>query len=365
MDEDEECIWVFGGRLLSSPLNTSTDNSTSSSVYSGLYKYEINTAKWTLIHTDTTDSQISSTLPPIRIPSRIGHSMLFDPQTRSLLILAGQRYKDQLADFYRYAVDRQCVTHLNKNLQMVGGPEAGFTQRAVIDVENREIFVFSSLIRSIGGNSNNSTTNLNSNLQSSGMNNPSDITQSNPPLPLNSSSSSSNTSKDCFFWCFDMKTEKWTKIQTAPNSPKPPTRFAHQLVYQPTTRSHFLFGGNPGNPSNPSARLNDFWRVQVSKSMGSGDVLRKCQYLIRRLIFESKLLHIDSDISSALSYLQNDLASVVNHSDPFESESFRSLSTKLFLPSPSPLIHQKKLQDLFNQLVHFLPKDMQPPTSSL
>lgn len=78
--------------------------------------------------------------------------MLWDPIERSLLILSGQRNKDYLADFYRFSVDSGSVTLLLKNLQLVGGPEAGFTQRACLDPNTREMFVFSGLMRSNGSN---------------------------------------------------------------------------------------------------------------------------------------------------------------------------------------------------------------------
>lgn len=110
--------------------------------YSGLYRYEIKTNKWTLIRPDGPSPSTS-----INIPSRIGHSMLWDPMTRSLLILSGQRNKDYLSDFYSLTVDSNSVTWMQKNLQFVGGPEGAFTQRACIDAVNREMFVFSGLMR--------------------------------------------------------------------------------------------------------------------------------------------------------------------------------------------------------------------------
>lgn len=112
--------------------------------YSGLYRYDIKSNKWTLIRSDSSPSTGSTS---IHIPSRIGHSMLWDPMTRSLLILSGQRNKDYLSDFYCLAVDSNTVTWLQKNLQFVGGPEGAFTQRACLDPVKREVFVFSGLMR--------------------------------------------------------------------------------------------------------------------------------------------------------------------------------------------------------------------------
>ncbi len=342
VDEEEECIWVFGGRLLS--------GTNEHSVYSGLYRYDLRSGQWTFIQSDTTTTanindnvnvnvnvnnnpnSHTPALPPVRVPSRIGHSMLFDPLTRSLLILFGQRYKDQLTDFYRYTVDRAAVSHLCKNLQMVGGPEAGYTQRAVIDVERREMFLFSSMMRTDAGATENE---------------------------LNSAAASTTAQDSNCFWSFDLDTDRWTRIRTNPSSPVPPSRFAHQIVYDPATQSIFLFGGNPGNPVDPTARLSDFWSARLVKVQGSSDILRRCRFLIRRAVFESLL----QDTPAALQFLQRDLAEVVNHSDPSESILFRSLSAKLFSRSASSEARDNR--DLFNEIVKFLPKSLQPPINNL
>lgn len=124
--------------------------SAADATYSGLYRYEIRTNKWTHVRSDSASAAgaaASTTTTTIHIPSRIGHSMLWDTQTRSLLILSGQRNKDYLSDFYSLAVDSNSVTWLQKNLQFVGGPEGAFTQRACLDPVSREMFVFSGLMR--------------------------------------------------------------------------------------------------------------------------------------------------------------------------------------------------------------------------
>ena len=325
VDEEEECIWVFGGRLLS--------GTNEHSVYSGLYRYDLESAKWTHVQSDSSNNtdfvdQDQTELASIKVPSRIGHSMLFDPHNRSLMILAGQRYKDQLTDFYRYSVDRHSVTHMCKNLQMAGGPEAGYTQRACFDPVSREMFLFSTLVRTVSGSS-------------TGDNNLGDILS--------------------FFWCFDLTRERWVRIKTGgsneeSSASRPPARFAHQLAYDPATKTVFLFGGNPGNPNDPSARLDDFWMARLAKPLSPGDLLRKCQFLLRRAQFDSL---VATDIPAALKYLQNDLAQVVDHLDPIESKKFRSLSTNLFKSQGQGQI------DLFTEIVSFLPKSMQPPLKNL
>lgn len=333
VDEEEECLWVFGGRLLS--------GTNEHSVYSGMYRYDLRSSKWTLIHSDSptsssNDSDSSSnTLPPIRVPSRIGHSMLFDPQTRTLLILSGQRYKDQLTDFYRYSIDRNAITHLCKNLQMAGGPDPGYTQRAVIDSDSREMFVFSSMVR-----------------------NSSAVEATGEMNPIDSSSSPQESNS---VWSFDLRTDRWNRINTCPSSPTPSSRFAHQLTFDPSSKTLYLFGGNPGNPADPTARLDDFWSAQLLKMESARDIIRRCQFLIRKAMFESML----GNIPSALQFLQTQLAAVVNHSDPIESVQFRSLSTKLFIsPAQNSASHSSEME-LFDEIVKFLPKSLQPPINNL
>lgn len=333
IDEEENCIWVFGGRLLS--------GTNESSVYSGLFKFDLQSLQWTLMNSDSPEYGSSeSHLPPVRIPSRIGHSMLFDPHSRSLLILGGQRYKDQLSDFYKYSVDRGCVTQLWKNLQMVGGPESGFTQRASIDTATREMFVFSSLVRGTGTSSAPVAVGVT----------PPEIQNSDTP------------DDQCKFWCFDLLQDTWTRIATSPGSSIPPARFAHQIVYDPATQTHFLFGGNPGIPSDPAARLDDLWAVKLAKCQGPEDILRRCQYLIRKAMFESIIACDSADIPAALKFLQTDLAAVVNHANPSESASFRALSAKLFLPTQTGT---STTWEIFEEIIKYLPKSMQPPSLTL
>lgn len=68
-------------------------------MYSGLWSCDLvdNRCKWKCIRGDHLDAKGT---PSIR--SRIGHCMVFDPDTRCLHILHGQRLKDYLR--YDYAL---------------------------------------------------------------------------------------------------------------------------------------------------------------------------------------------------------------------------------------------------------------------
>lgn len=70
-----------------------------------------------------------------------GHSMVLEPASHTLLILAGQRDERYLSDMYAYHIPTGTVTELFSNFTTAGGPDPCFTQRAVIDPELREIYL--------------------------------------------------------------------------------------------------------------------------------------------------------------------------------------------------------------------------------
>jgi hypothetical protein len=108
IDPDRGMLYVFGGRTISSD--------PSQLVYSGLYSWDISQNKWKLIRSD-----IASSSSSIQMKSRIGHSMLFNPETREIYIFAGQRHKDFLADFYIYQIDTDTIVEVSRDYSKLGG----------------------------------------------------------------------------------------------------------------------------------------------------------------------------------------------------------------------------------------------------
>lgn len=224
-----QMIYIFGGR--------SQIKNTNETIYSGLYSYSICQNKWRLLRSDT--NQLDNS---VHIKSRIGHSMLLNPETRELYIFAGkrckdfisERNKDYLSDFYIYNIDEDKVTELTRDYSMQGGPDAGFTQRATIDTNLGEFYMLSGLMRE--------------------------------------KNSSLETVKNSF-WMYNIKKNKWTKIYQNINTgseywsrmsdKEPCPRFASQLVYDSKRKIQFLFGGNPGEIENPNLRLDDFWELKL------------------------------------------------------------------------------------------------------
>lgn len=421
VDEDSDVIYVFGGRQLGSDGGNVH--------FGGLHSYHIETNQWRLIRVDehfnstATVDEVSSMqkkqesksedesipITPL-IRSRIGHAMIFNPPTKELIIYAGQRQKEHLCDMYRYHIPSNRVTSLTKDTSRFGGPDAGFTQRVTLDVSTQEMFLFSGLMREkkISSPVNSSTTSPNE-----------------APNVVDSAKNS--------FWMYSLKTGKWSSLfstsnttkniddnkQTSQNSTiylnnitngafyniqsigcqgkkiisntddsdenmknqesEPAPRFAHQLVYDMQTKTHYLFGGNPGVRNSPTQRLGDFWRLLIRRNISPEDVLRRVSFLIRRQRFHEMCILRQStvapcSIKDAMQYLQTHVSKVVNHLDSDEGDQFRVLAAKLLSPevassskemaaeSISNKIEKSRL-DLFNQIVTYLPRSMRPPPS--
>lgn len=251
LDEDQQTIYVFGGRIVS-PRNIEEMSNTPQ--YSGLFSYHIATNTWQQLLVDCAHPTASN--PDVAsIRSRVTHSMLFHTGTRHLYIFGGQRNKDYTTDFLSYHVDTQelKVISAESTSQFASGerstkPQCGFTQRATIDCDRDEIYVLSSLSKE----------------------------KERRDLNINS------------LWLYSLKTNAWkcihrstygegtgtgagsskslTTTTTVPvTSLEPCPRYAHQLVYDVKRRVHYLFGGNPGRLTSPHLRLDDFWVLKLEK----------------------------------------------------------------------------------------------------
>jgi hypothetical protein len=112
-------------------------------LFSGLYRYDCSANTWTLLREDRAVGDEN-----VELASRIGHSMLHDGGEGALLIFAGQREKKFLSDFYKYSLSTGEVELVCDDCSKHGGPFPGFTQRATIDLQKREAYVLSGLIKS-------------------------------------------------------------------------------------------------------------------------------------------------------------------------------------------------------------------------
>jgi hypothetical protein len=68
--------------------------------------------------------------------------MVLDAPSHTLFIFAGQRDDRFLSDMYAYDINTNLATELYSNFTATGGPDACFTQRAVLDRGLKEIYVW-------------------------------------------------------------------------------------------------------------------------------------------------------------------------------------------------------------------------------
>ncbi|KAJ3206086.1 Muskelin 1, intracellular mediator containing kelch motif, partial [Clydaea vesicula] len=283
IDSENQILYSFGGRLVT------PDSSVVS--YAGLYSYDIKANRWTLLRSDASQGENSS-----QIKSRIGHSMLHDPETKLLYIFAGQRNKDYLSDFFIYDIKNDIFQEVARDYSVLGGPNAGFTQRATIDLKLGEIYVLSGLMKE--------------------KNNPTEMVKSS-------------------FWVYNIPHARWSKIyqndQTeneyweSMQDVQPLPRFAHQMVYDTVTMKQYMFGGNPGDALYPNLRFDDFWELTLERPKPK-DILWKAQFQIR----QQKFKEMCKNPTEALQYLKTSVYEIVDHSNEKESRMFRNLSWYLF-----------------------------------
>jgi len=338
-DAVTESIIVFGGRILA---NTTMDDLEPH--FSGLFSYHVPTNHWKIIRDDSC-SRLSG-----EMKSRIGHSMLFHTEQRLLYIFAGQRRKEFLSDFLTYSLDTGEIRNLLDTADSKQVPAAGFTQRSTIDSELNEIYVLSGLSKD--------------------------------------KDKREDTVRNSF-WVYDIKRKKWSCVYRNENTGlhywtkmqnvEPCPRFAHQLIYDPAHKTHYLFGGNPGESSLPKMRLDDFWMLKLQRPNLS-HLVRRCKFFIRKHRYQELT---QQDQIKALTYLQTEVSELVDHSDQGERREFESLTSTLFssevaLSSSAlssddedfedlnvPSHTYRKRTELFDKLATYFPEHMVQPKGNL
>ncbi|KAJ7451722.1 Muskelin N-terminus-domain-containing protein [Mycena galericulata] len=304
MDCEAQIIYVSGGRVI--------DGDWANSKYAGLYSYNIRLAKWQQLQASTKPNAMFSAGI---IPARFGHSMVLDDRTRTLYIFGGKVNNDTRYDMYAYDIATKTARQLFSDLHRDCGLEASFTQRAVIDPKLQEIYVFSGL-------SNDRLTMVD---------------------PLDSSAR---------IFRYSPPPGRWDLVLPAPGSPppeEPQPRFAHQVVYDPTTRTIFMHGGNAGikaateddegamvdeGVQEKDRRLDDFWQMTLLRTPME-DVVRRATLQIRKQQFRE--MCEDVSPAKALNFLRTRVLPVVDQDDPVETETYRGLLSYLFTPTTPPM----------------------------
>lgn len=372
IDPETQLLYVFGGRV--------AHPDASKMELSGMWKYDVIQRSWTFLFDDNTH-------PHSRIPSRVGHTMLLDTPKRGSLagkrilwVLAGQRGTTYLADMWTYQLNTGAVREASRDYSLAsngGGPEGGFTQRATIDADAREIYLFSGLVRRSksrgervksafwvynierhdwrlvyqhGGNGSTLRRDLSEEYDrnealfngdgeeevSTEISEPGrGPTQAFPVL--SSDSAEGGGSGDVMMPASDalpISAAASPRPNVVETEPRP--RFAAQMVYDYKTRHFYIFGGNPAEGHSPSVRLDDLWSLELVRP-SVGAILRKAKFKVRQQRF-LEMVHDTDGISAgsagmgamqALVYLQTQVSQMVNHDVPEESQAFRKLMAHL------------------------------------
>eukprot|EP00096_Caligus_rogercresseyi_P009359 TRINITY_DN3164_c0_g1_i1.p1 TRINITY_DN3164_c0_g1~~TRINITY_DN3164_c0_g1_i1.p1 ORF type:complete len:384 (-),score=84.31 TRINITY_DN3164_c0_g1_i1:218-1369(-) len=350
--------------------------------YSGLYSYHIPTNTWKQLREDNNGSPHLPGMGEIR--SRSNHSMVFHRGTRKLYIFGGQRKRDDyLNDFFTYDVDSDEIEVLSSgNSSDSSIPDVGHTIRATIDCDRNEIYVMMGL---------NKVKSLDKASAARGSNSLCLFHESNRVISSfwvysilrntwnclyrndNSSSCNSNNNNS-------LSSSNSSSPSCASREPQP--RYAHQIVYDESTRTHYMFGGNPGGRegNEEKIRFGDFWSLFFVRP-SPGEVLRMARLMIRRVEFLELALDTCNPLA-AMSYLQGRLSSVVDHANPKEEREFQLLATCLFkgggakedstlngdkgrTPPKYHDVTRDRRSDLFDELSKFFPPDMTQPKGNL
>jgi muskelin len=207
------------------------------------------------------------------------------------------------SDFLLYDIGKDKVIELARDTSKFGGPSPGFTQRLTLDPLNGDLFVLSGRVHD----------------------------------PYTNSESVKNS-----FWHFSLDTRKWECVYHNDNEDptywdemrfvEPCPRYAHQMVYDTVDHIHYLFGGNPGEPTNPNLRLDDFWSLKLSR-ITSRELISMIKFIIRKQQFME--LCMAGKSLEALQFLRTKLYEVTNHQDEAASSQFRKLATNLCQPPSS------------------------------
>lgn len=227
--------------------------------------------------------------------------MLLEPHQRKLFIFAGQK-EEYLSDMWEFDIDTRMLTERFPNVTTAGGPEACFAQRAVIDPSLQEVYVYvlrnftlsekadrlSIRFAGLTKRSLQSSRGLSVSLlkydsypgtwmrvpvaeqrhcqsQSQAQAPTSSAQRSQPSLKRQRSEEdgSDNDGDDSS-----------DKAESQSDDGEPVARCACQVVYDPGSKTFYLFGGNAGltrrdtvGSDAPEAeeRLDDFWSMKLER----------------------------------------------------------------------------------------------------
>ncbi|CAE1255868.1 MKLN1 [Acanthosepion pharaonis] len=300
--------------------------------------------------------------------ARSCHKICLDYERKQIFSLG--RYLDSSlrsvenlkSDFYMYDITSGKWTLITEDTAAMGGPKLVFDHQMAIDIDEQTIYVFGGRV-------------------------------------LTSSSEGERSHEPTFsgLYSYHVPTNTWRKLRDDCNEVR--SRIGHSMLFHPKKRLlyifagqrskeylndfftydveahrvevHYLFGGNPGKDNLPKMRLDDFWALKLSRP-SQEHLLRRCIYLIRKYKFQ-EIAH--DDPVKAVTYLQTELADMVDHADPQETKEFQLLASTLFkdksddeemIETDSEVSeHFHSRTQLFDLLVNYFPENMTQPKGNL
>ncbi len=261
--------------------------------YSGLFAYAIDENRWTLLSPDESvatppatppdgsDADAFSVFHDVPLRSRIGHSMtLFEEQ---LHLLGGQRDSEYMADHIVYDLRRKCVAHMTRDTSLLGGPGAGFTQRATLNRAHAEIHVLTGLVRPAHA----ARELVRNSLWIYSLRHH----RWSRVRPVDASAREELTAQDAV--SLDEMLEASVRPPTAGEPPvcdavdaRPLPRYAHQCVSDGRNKLLLLMG-NPGfGRPRDTERLDDVWELTLERTDGAA--------LHQRAVHAARRFHCDA-----------------------------------------------------------------------
>lgn len=326
VDEENQMLYIFGGRVAHwDPKHLE---------YSGLWRYDCIQRTWAFLFDDEhPSSQLG------KIPCRAGHCMLFDKgrsgdsHRRQLWILGGQRGDQYLADMHTYNLATGEVRQIDANYEVnAGGPEGGFTQRAVIDAPRREIYLFSGLTRrkrhhvhrgkegvamwmysilrdtwSIvwqgkGEDADAKHSDQDDDEDDDDEEESDDIVSATEHAPSAGNGGDGDETMEESGGADVQEREPLAATSRTPSRSgtvvseprgrkrsrrerEPAPRFASAMVFEPKSQDFLVFGGNPTPASGETNRLNDLWSLRLTRPH-TDEVLRRAKFVLRQQRFK-------------------------------------------------------------------------------
>ncbi|CAO3593221.1 unnamed protein product [Absidia cylindrospora] len=291
------------------------------------------------------------------------------------------------------------------------GPDLGYTQRATMDAESKQVWVFSGYLRNTGCKTVKNVLriyHLDRNVweevytnerchQSSSVPSPPSRPPPRPQTHRHYQQRSSSIDSADGVNATGMSSKRASRhspsmaVDAAIDYPTP--RFSCQWIYDETTKTHYLFGGDPHEYTDSDRRLGDLWKLKLIKP-DVNSISQRCKYLIRVQQFKELCFNIEKNkthdmIPQALDYLQTQVTPLVDSDNDQDRLALGRLCARLcllgeedkminggdgdtgqcsqqslFLQEPADSFYMDRT-DVYTELLKYFPSDMREPTGDI